>query len=106
MRGTNTTTDKHNRRVRTYRSHLQNQGVKRVEIRIPLQDVPLVHNIADVLRAGGNEASMLREQMHRAAGGERHTTGKDLVAFFHSSPLNDTGLELERDTATSRTLTF
>jgi hypothetical protein len=106
MQTTNSTTDKHNQRVRTYRSHLRNQGVKRVEVRIPLQDVPLVHNIADILRAGGNEASMLRRQMHHAAGEEKHTTGKDLVAFFHSSPLNDVGLELERDTATSRTLTF
>jgi hypothetical protein len=33
-------------------------------------------------------------------------TGKDLIAFFRKSPLADVELDLERDKATSRTITF
>ncbi len=103
---TNPTTNNHNKRVRAYRSRLQNQGVKRVEVRIPISDVPLMHNIAGILRTGGDEAYALREQIHHAAGSNGRTTGKDLITFFRSSPLKDASLDLERDTAISRTITF
>lgn len=99
-------TNNHNRRVKAYRNRLQNQGVKRVEVRIPAQDVPLVHGIAGILRAGGDEARTLREQIHHATSDDQQATGKDLVAFFRASPLKDVTLDLERDTATSRTISF
>ena len=106
MQTTNPAQNKHNQRINAYRSRLQNQGVKRVEIRIPVQDVHLLHSIAGILRTGGEEAYLLREKMSHATGEEAHSTGKDLIAFFRNSPLKDTVLELERDSATSRTITF
>lgn len=100
------TTGSNTRRVRTYRNRLHSQGVKRVEVRIPAQDVPLVHNIAGILRTGGNEAAILREHIQQATGDDEHTTGKDLITFLRNSGLSDVDLDLERDKSTSRTVTL
>lgn len=104
MQTPNSTTNNHNLRIKAYRSRLQNQGVKRVEVRIPVQDVPLVHSIAGILRTGGDQAHSLRAQVQHATGDDKHTTGKDLIAFFRTSMLKDTELDLERDATTSRTI--
>jgi len=97
------TTENH-KRTMAYRDRLHTQGVKRVEVRIPAQDVPLVHNIAGILRTGGDEAATLREQIQQATGEGVDTTGKDLIAFLRNSGLSD--LNLERDKSTGRTITF
>jgi hypothetical protein len=99
------TTDNY-RRTKAFRDRLDVQGVKRIEVRIPARDVPLVHSIAGILRAGGDEATNLREQIQQATGENTATTGKDLVAFFRDSPLMDVDINLERDTSTSRTIDF
>jgi hypothetical protein len=103
-RSTNTTGN--HRRTKTFRDRLHNQGVKRVEVRIPARDVPLVHSIASILRSGGYEAATLREQMQLATSDGTDATGKDLIAFFRNSPLVNTDLNLVRDKTTSRTINF
>lgn len=47
-------------------------------------------------------------QMQQARDDNAQNTGEDLIAFFRNSPLVDVALELEleRDKATSRTITF
>ncbi len=100
------TTENHKRTI-AYRNRLRTQGVKRIEVRVSSQDVPLVHSIARILRTDGNEATSLREKIQQATGGGVDTsTGKDLVAFLRHSPLAEVSLNLERDKATSRTVTF
>lgn len=103
---TQSNTTDNQKRVTAYRNRLHTLGVKRVEVRIPGQDVPLIHNIAGILRTGGNEAASLREQIHQATGDGVDTTGKDLVAFMRHSPLVEVDLNIERDKATSRTVSF
>lgn len=101
-----TSTEDNRRRTTVYRNRLHNQGIKRVEVRIPARDVPLLHGIAGILRTGGNEAFVLREQLQQAAGDSTQATGKDFVAFFRNSPLMGVDLDLKRDKSTSRTITF
>ena len=96
----------HNQRVSEYRNRLRNRGVKRIEVTIPAQDVPLIHSIAGMLREGGEQAEVLRQQIKQATGDDQQNTGKDLIAFFRNSPLADVALDLERDKATSRTIAF
>lgn len=96
----------HNQRVREYRNRLSDRGIKRIEVTIPAEDAPLIHSIASILRSGGNEAQLLREQMEQATGDKLQNTGKDLIEFFRNSPLADVAVELERDKATSRTISF
>jgi hypothetical protein len=106
MNTQSTNTSDNRRRTAAYRHRLDSQGVKRVEVRIPARDVPLVHSIAGVLRSGGDEAATLREQMQLATGDDAAATGKDLVAFFRNSPLASVGLNPERDKSSSRTVSF
>ncbi len=49
-----------------------------------------------------------KQQMQQATDDNSQKTGEDLIAFFRNSPLADVALELdlERDKATSRTITF
>ena len=96
----------HNTSVETYRSRLQRQGIKRVEIRIPSQDAPLARDIADVLRSGGRKAFLLRERIKELSHGKNVASGSDLVAFFRNSPLKDVSLDLKRAKETSRTVCF
>ena len=98
---------KNSKRTMAYRNRLHTQGVKRIEIRVSSQDVILIHNIARILRADGDEATSLREQIQKVTGGGVGTsTGKDLVAFLRHSPLAEAVLNLERDKTTSRTVIF
>ncbi len=46
------------------------------------------------------------QKMQQATDDNSQNTGKDLIAFFRNSPLADVAVELERDKATSRTITF
>jgi uncharacterized protein (DUF1778 family) len=46
------------------------------------------------------------QQMQQATDDKSQNTGNDLIAFFRNSPLADVTVELERDKATSRTITF
>ena len=103
---TNPTQNKHNLRIKAYRNRLAHSGVKRIEVRIPASDAPLVHSIADILRTGGDEARNLRSQISHSTGEDKNTTGKDLINFFRTSILMDTDLDLERDSTTSRTLSL
>ena len=100
------TTENHKRTMK-YRNRLHAQGIKRIEVRVSSQNVPLVHSIARILRTDGNEATNLREQIQKIMGaGVNTSTGKDLVAFLRHSPLAQVSLNLERDKATSRTVIF
>ena len=47
----------------------------------------------------------LGEKVEHVTGDDRKT-GKDLIAFFHDSPLAEVAAQFERDKSTSCTVTF
>jgi hypothetical protein len=49
---------------------------------------------------------LLLQQMKKATGDNLENTDEDLIAFFRNSPLAEVALDLERDKATSPTITF
>lgn len=89
-------------RVSRHRKRIATGGARRVEVTVPLQDAPLVKAIAGALRAGGEDAELIRRSLQPRLTAPRAKTGADLVAFFRASPLTDTGLAVERDRSTGR----
>jgi uncharacterized protein (DUF1778 family) len=99
---------------------------ERIELRVTPEEKALLLQAAEiahldmtgfVMRAALPAAQEVVErtehdmlQTQQAVDDNSQNTGKDLIAFFRTSPLVDVPLELEheldRDKATSRTLTF
>ncbi len=88
-------------RVGRYRRKLAQTGVRRVEVAVPTQDVPLIRHISEILRDGGAAAATLRDALG-AATASGAATGADLVAFFRASPLVGVDLDIERDRSAGR----
>ena len=89
-------------RVSRHRKRIAAGGVRRVEVRAPLQDAPLVKAIAGALRAGGEEAELVRRSLQQRLTASRAKTGVELVAFLRASPLAGADLAVERDHSTGR----
>ena len=69
-------------------------------------DAGLVKSLAGVLRAGGDEAMMVRDALAPIATVEPARTGAELFAFFRDSPLAGEDLTFERDRTEGRTVDF
>lgn len=89
-------------RVQLHRGRLTASGIRRMEVAVPTVDAPLLRRLAALLRAGGQPAERLREQLAPAVGVSPAQSGEDLVAFFRNSPLVGEGIEVERDRSPGR----
>jgi uncharacterized protein (DUF1778 family) len=94
----------------------------RIELRVTPKEKALLLRAAEIAHLDMNSFVMLTTlsaaqeviertehgtlQMQQAVDDNSQNTGKDLIAFFRASPLADVAVELERDKATSRTITF
>ena len=87
-------------RVARHRKKVARSGARRVEVTVPAHDAVLVKTVAGALRSGGEEARRIRETLQAMLTLPKAKTGKELVAFFRSSPLVD--VEFERDRSTGR----
>ena len=95
-----------NRRVARHRARTIARGSRRVEVTVPEDDARLVKSLASVLRAGGDDATQVRDALTSIAAVEPARTGVELVAFFRDSPLAGEGLTFERDRSEGRTVDF
>ncbi len=91
-------------RVARHRRKLATAGARRVEVTVPARDVELVRSVAARLRAGGEQASRIRKTVGPLVGAGIARSGKELVAFFRSSPLVGVELQFERDRTPGRTI--
>lgn len=89
-------------RVARHRRKVAISGSRRVEVTVSSDDAPLVRAVAEALRAGGEEARRVRESLGPLLSVRRARTGRELVAFFRSSPLVGVELSIERDRSTGR----
>ena len=72
---------------------------KRVKVTVPSRDAPLVKAIAGVLRSDSVKAELIRQSLHSVPATPKAKTGAELVAFLRASPLTETELSIERDSA-------
>jgi hypothetical protein len=84
-------------RVQQHRGRLTASGLRRMEVAVPATDAPLLRRVAALLRAGGQRAERLREQLAPAVGVSAAQSGEELVAFFRASPLVGEDIRVERD---------
>ena len=77
-------------------------GSRRVEVTVSPDDAPLVRAVAGALRAGGEEARRVRESLGPLLSVAKARTGRELVAFFRSSPLVGVELSIDRARSTGR----
>mgnify|MGYP003627736045 CR=1 FL=1 len=91
-------------RVLRHRSRNAVLGSRRLEVTVPAGDAALVKAVAGVLRAGGADARSLREALLPMVATPKARTGAELVRFFRASPLAETGLAVERDASTGRSV--
>jgi hypothetical protein len=89
-------------RVQLHRGRLTASGIRRMELAVPTVDAPLLRRLAALLRAGGQPAERLREQLAPAVGASPAQSGEDLVAFFRNSPLVGEDIQVERDRSSGR----
>ena len=89
-------------RVQQHRDRLAASGLRRMEVAVPASDAPLLRRVAALLRAGGQQAEQLREQLAPAVGVAPAQSGKELVAFFRRSPLVGEDIRIERDRSLGR----
>ena len=78
------------------------QGLRRVDVTVPGNDAGLVKAVAAALRAGGDEASRVREALAFTAAFEPVRTGAELLDFLRASPLVGEDLTIERGQTTGR----
>lgn len=93
-------------RVSRHRARAVAQGSRRVEVTVPADDAGLVKSLAGVLRAGGDEATMVRDALAPFTTVEPARTGAELIAFLRNSPLAGEELTFERDRTEGRTVDF
>ena len=94
------------RRVARHRARTIAQGSRRVEVTVPEDDAGLVKSLASVLRAGGDDATQVRDALSCIAAVKPVRTGAELVAFFRNSPLVGEELMFERDRSEGRSIEF
>ena len=93
-------------RVSRHRARAVAQGSRRVEVTVPADDAGLVKSLAGVLRAGGDEAIMVRDALAPFTTVKPARTGAELIAFLRNSPLAGEELTFERDRTEGRTVDF
>ena len=91
-------------RVARHRKKIAASGARRVEVTVPSRDAPLVKAIAGALRAGGDEAKLIRQSLQPMLAVPKAKTGSELVAFLRASPLVGAELLIERDGSTGRSV--
>jgi hypothetical protein len=89
-------------RIQQHRGRLAAAGLRRMEVAVPAADAPLLRRLAALLRAGGQPAERLREQLAPAVGTSPSRSGEELVAFFRASPLVGEEIRVERDRSPGR----
>ena len=93
-------------RVVRHRAKVAAQGVRRVEVTVPAQDVGIVRAVAGALRTGGDEARRVRDALASLTVVEPARTGVELLAFLQASPLVGEDLTIERDRTPGRVVDF
>jgi hypothetical protein len=64
------------RATKRYRERTRKRGLKRLEVRVPADDVPVIRKVAAILRDQPREAALLREHVRRG-----HSTSPALSAL-------------------------
>ena len=93
-------------RVIRHRVRTAAEGLRRVEVTVPANDSRLVRSVASALRAGGEEATKVREAFASVTAIEPSRTGAELLAFLRASPLVGEDLKIERDRTAGRAIDF
>jgi hypothetical protein len=88
--------------VAGHRSRQASNGRKRVEVVVPKQDIILIKQLAERLRAAPAEAAAVRSALATMVAPAVVRTGKELVALLRNAPLEGATLELERDRRPAR----
>lgn len=78
------------------------EGLRRVQVTVPANDIGLVKAVAIALRSGGDDARRVREALASMTAVEPARTGAELLSFLRASPLVGEDLMFERDRATGR----
>jgi hypothetical protein len=93
-----------NTRVARYRDRQARNGLRRVEVAVPIGDVALIRRLAGELRAGSETAAELRAAFAGPSRFKPTQTGDELLAFFRSSPLVGEDISFERDRSPGRSI--
>ncbi len=91
-------------RVIRHRVRAAAEGLRRVEVAVPADDAGFVKAVASALRAGGEEATRVREAFASMTAIEPARSGAELLAFLRASPLVGEDLTFERDRTTGRAI--
>ena len=83
--------------VDDYRKRQKDKGFVRVEINIPETDKPLIRDVAQGLRAGGEAAEKIRAAMKSALNPYRGMGLKEILE--NAPPLDELDLERSKETA-------
>ena len=91
-------------RVAQHRRRLAEQGKRRLEVVVPESeaDIALIKELASALCEGGPSAQRVRRALAPMLYDDVAKTGRELVAFFQSSPLVGEELDLDRDKSGER----
>jgi len=65
--------------IKSHRTRLQKQGMKRLEITVRAQDASLVRNVAEALRRNDTAASRLRSALRSAVGNDARPTVAEVM---------------------------
>jgi hypothetical protein len=93
-------------RLARHRRKLVAEGSKRVEVVVPAQDAGLIRAVAATLREDSAQAGRIRERLTPLVRGVTARSGRELVAFFRSSPLVGEDLVVDRDRSEGRSASF
>ena len=89
-------------RVARHRTRTLATGSRRVEVTVAACDAGLIRAVARTLRAGGEDATRVRDALTSMTSLAPAQTGAELVAFLRASPLVGEELVLMRDRSTGR----
>lgn len=89
-------------RIAEHRARLASSGHKRVEVVVPENDVGLIRELAERLRATPGESAAVRTAIASAMAPAVVRTGKELVALLRTAPLDGAALDFERDRSPPR----
>ena len=89
-------------RVVRHRARAAAKSWRRVEVTVPADDAGLIKALAGVLRAGGDEATRVREAFASMMAIIPARTGAELLAVLRASLLAGEDLMIERDQTTGR----
>ncbi len=91
-------------RVIRHRVRAAAEGLRRVEVAVPANDIGLVKAVAGALRSGGDDARKVREAFASMTAMKPARTGAELLSFLRASPLVGEDLTIERDRTTGRVI--